>query len=139
MPDTPQTRSAKPAQCAQHLPSEMLVHLQIVHLTLEIGQLSKCCTGVACTMDMRPVLLTSFDHAAAADGVRQDAWLVAAALAEERCGLTRVLLSVDRGVPGTAGTDVTLSDSSTPDTLASAWLAACTSDADKAGSLCKLS
>lgn len=28
MPDTPQIRSAKPAQCAQHLPSDMLVQLQ---------------------------------------------------------------------------------------------------------------
>ena len=90
-------------------------------------------------MDMRPVLLTSCDHAAAADGFRQDAWLVAAALAEERCGLTRVLLSVDCGAPGTAGTDVTLSDPSTPDTLASAWLAACRSNPDRAWSPCKLS
>lgn len=112
---------------------------KIVHLTLEIGQLSKCCTGVACTMDVRPVLLSSLNHGAAADGVRQDAWLAAAALAEEPCSLTLVLLSADRGVPGTAGTDVSLSDTSTPDTLASAWLAACTSNADKAGSPCKLS
>ncbi len=113
---------------------------KIDHLTLEIGQLNKCCTGVACTVDVRPVLLTSIEHAAAAaDGVRQDAWLAAAALAEERCSLTRVRLSVDRGVPGTAGTDVTLSDPSAPDTLASAWLAACTSNADRARSSCMLS
>ena len=119
----------------------MLVQMQnCSSLTLEIGQLSKCCTGVACTMDMRPVLLTSIDHAAvAANGGRQDAWLAAAALAEERCSLTRVLLSVDCGVPGTAGTDVTRSDAPTPDTLASAWLAACPSNADRAWLPCKLS
>ncbi len=98
------------------------------HLTLVTGQLNKWCTGVSCTLGMRPMLWTSIDHTAAANGVRQDVWLAAAALAEDHCSLTRV-----PGVPGIAGTDVSLSDLSTPDTLASAWLAACTSNADRTG------
>jgi len=136
-PDTQNQQSLHSVRSICHL--TCWCRCKIDHLTLEIGQLNKCCTGVACTVDMRPVLLTSIDHAAAADGVRQDAWLAAAVLAEERCSLTHVPLSADRGVPNTAGTDVSVSDPSTPDTLASAWLAACTSNADRARSPCKLS